>query len=67
MEKERQISKQNNMKVILMMCAFCMRTYPAIIFINFRKFYRPCTFWSEIFKMITEGAKAFKEEKQQQR
>lgn len=54
-QKEGQISKQNNTKVVLKMCVFWMRAYLNTVFINYRKFYRECAFWSKILKMISKG------------
>lgn len=55
-QKERQISTQNNTKkMVLKKCAFWMRAYLNTVFINYRKFYRKCAFWSEILKMVLKG------------
>lgn len=55
-QEERERSKQNNRKkVVLKKCAFWMRAYLDIVFINYRKCYRECAFWSEILKMVLKG------------
>ena len=60
-QKERQISKQNNMKSDTKDECVLHDKVPGHSF--YRKFYRECAFWNKILKMFIEGAKTFQEDK----